>query len=321
MPRTVQVAVPPQITTDLVEELSDLGLLSLRVQRGISVEPAGDVLSFEVTDAKLSGVMQALERSGLGRNPELSLATSSPMSVVAAGSNRAVNRDTTAATWQEAVLELGRTSNMSRPKLLLMAIAGFVAVIGIATDAVHIVIGAMVIAPAFEPLIRVSLGLVNQNSSWRDGLVDAIRGYAAMGVGAALAAGLTQLFEGDALGRPVTSYLPPASLLEYWSSTSWSGMAVATVAGAGGALVVLLNRAVLTAGVMVALALVPSWSLAVAALIAGEIGIAASAGFRWLVEVALVLVASAIVLVVKRRRDGVAVSTADEQERNHPSLR
>jgi hypothetical protein len=170
MPRTVQVVVPTGTTNDLVRDLSEIGLLSLRLQPGVSLKPAGDVISFEVTDAKMTRVMALLARAGLGQDPAVSLTTSSPMSVVAAGSRRVVNRDTVSATWEEAVLELGRTSNMSWTKLLVMAIAGFIAVIGIVTESLHIVVGAMVIAPGFEPLVKISVGLVNQNRSWRDGL-------------------------------------------------------------------------------------------------------------------------------------------------------
>ncbi|MDP8959525.1 MAG: DUF389 domain-containing protein, partial [Actinomycetota bacterium] len=313
----VQVVVPPRITTDLVRELSGVGLLSLRLQRGVSLEPAGDVISFEVTDAKLSRVMAVLGRAGLGQDPGLSLTTSSPMSVVAAGSGRAVTRDTTSATWEEAVLELGRTSNMSWSKLLVMAIAGFVAVVGIATEAVHVVVGAMVIAPGFEPLVRISLGLINQNRSSLDGLSDTIRAYGAMGAGAALAAGIIEVFEGAALGAGMTSYLPPDSLITYWSTTSWSGVAVAIVAGAGGALLVMLNRQVLTAGIMIALALVPSWSLAVAALVAYDVRLAGSAMFRWVLEAVLVVVASLVVLAVKRRGAGRALPGSDDEHAGH----
>jgi hypothetical protein len=285
--------------------------LSLRLQRGVSLEPAGDVILLEVTEAKLPDVMTVLGRAGLGQDPAMSMTTSNPMSVVAAGSGAAVNRDVTTATWEEVLLELGRTSNMSWRKLLVMAVAGFVAVIGIATDAVHIVVGAMVIAPGFEPLVRISLGLINQNRSWRDGLSDTIRAYGAMAGGAALAAGLTLAFQGSPLGAEVASYLPPDSLISYWSTTSWSGVAVAIVAGAGGALLIALSRPVLTAGVMIALALVPSWSLTVAALLAGDVGLAASAGFRWAVEAVLVIASSLVVLAAKRRGDGRALPGSD----------
>lgn len=301
MPRTVQACVRPELTPSLVRGLSAVGLLSLRLQRGASLEPAGDVISLEVTDGKLSSVMGVLEDAGLGEDAAISVTTSSPMSVVAAGSERAVNRDSSSATWQEVVLELGRTSNMRWQKSIVLAVAGFVAVIGIATEAIHVVVGAMVIAPGFEPIVRISMGLVSRNRSWRDGVFDTVAGYLAMGVGAALGAVLTRIATGTALGRDLTSYLPQDSLVRYWSTPSWSGLVIAFVAGAGGAVIVLQNRSVLTAGVMIALALVPSWSLAVAGAVDGELDIAAAALLRWTLELALVLVSSAVVLAVKRR--------------------
>lgn len=301
MPRTVQACVPAHLTSGLVPELSAVGLLSLRLQRGASLEPAGDVISLEVTDARLTSVMAVFENAGLGDDAAVSVTTSNPMSVVAAGSTETVNRDITSATWQEAVLELGRTSNMDWQKLLVLVVAGFVAVIGIVTEAVHVVVGAMVITPGFEPILRISVGLVTRNRSWLDGLFDTIAAYLAMAVGAALAAALTNIFTGDALGGDVTSYLPSDTLIQYWSTTSWSGLLVALVAGAGGALLVVLNRPVLTAGVMIALALVPSWSLAAAALVNGDLDLAASALLRWTLELALVMVSSVVVFTAKRR--------------------
>ncbi len=93
MPHTVQAVVPPRLTAGLVRELSEIGLLSMRLQPGVSVEPAGDVLSLEVTDRKLAQVVAVLGRAGLGEDPGLSMTTASPASVVSAGSGRSVNRE------------------------------------------------------------------------------------------------------------------------------------------------------------------------------------------------------------------------------------
>jgi uncharacterized membrane protein len=128
------------------------------------------------------------------------------------------------------------------------------------------------------------------------------------------------VFEGAALGVGVTSYLSPDSLITYWRTTSWTGVAVTVAAGACGALLVLLNRSVLTAGVMIALALVPSWSLSVAALVAGDAGLAGSALFRWVVEAVFVVVASVVVLAVKRRTAGRQLPGSEDQEAERPEV-
>ncbi len=44
----------------------------------------------------------------------------------------------------------------------------------------------MLIAPGFLPLVRVSLGIVAQSPAWRRGLVDLIKGYAAVAASATL---------------------------------------------------------------------------------------------------------------------------------------
>ncbi|MDQ3708650.1 MAG: DUF389 domain-containing protein, partial [Actinomycetota bacterium] len=135
-----------------------------------------------------------------------------------------------------------------------------------------------------------------------------------------LAAGLIEVIERATLGAGMTSYLPPDSLITYWSTTSWSGVAVAVVTGAGGALLVVLNRSVLTAGVMIALALVPSWSLAVAALVARDVRLAGSAMFRWVLGAVLVVAASLVVLAVKRRHDGRALVGSDDEHADRPEV-
>ncbi len=102
----------------------------------------------------------------------------------------AVFRDTSTSTWEEIELTLGRESTMTVPKVVVMGLVGVVAAAGVLTGALHVVVGAMVIAPGFEPLVRIALGLVQRRGSWRDGLVDSARGYGALLLGAAACAAL-----------------------------------------------------------------------------------------------------------------------------------
>lgn len=77
---------------------------------------------------------------------------------------------------------------------------------------------------------------------------------------------------------------------------------VTSLAGAAGALLIDTNRAILTAGVMVALALVPGAAIAALAVVSGGLEVAASGALRWAVEVSLVLLTSLLVLFWKRSR-------------------
>lgn len=91
-------------------------------------------------------------------------------------------------------------------------------------------------------------------------------------------------------------------LLDYWKGFSPEAIAVSAVASVAGALLVTAHRSVLTAGVMIALALVPASSLVVMGLVAWDLDVAGRALLRWLLEVGIVLTGSTAVFAWKRGR-------------------
>lgn len=190
--------------------------------------------------------------------------------------------------------------------MFLMFVAGALAVVGITTGSIHTVIGAMVIAPGFEPLTRVALGAVGGGSALRRGLVDTGKGYLALLLGAVVASVLLPAFGKVILEGP-DSYLESSSLVRYWSSTDPASLFVSLLAGAAGAILVATNRTVLTAGVMIALALIPAAALVGAGVVAGNGEVAGGALARWLLDVLLVVGMSLLVFWWKRatvqRRD------------------
>ena len=301
MPRTVSISLPPERSTELSRRLQDLeGTLSVRLHRGVSVQPEGDVVEAEVLDRDIGHVMALVDDVGLGSDPSVSMTTSAPSSVVSAGQMTAVVRDTSTSTWEEIELTLGRQSTMTVPKVVVMALVGVVAAAGILTGALHVVVGAMVIAPGFEPLVRIALGLVQRRRSWRDGLVDGARGYGALLVGAAACAGVLSA-SGISLPEGAATYHSGAALVSYWTSTTVASVIVSVAAGVAGALLVVARRAVLTAGVMIALALVPALTMVAISAISADPDLLGSAALRWLVDVAAVVGSSVVVLALHRR--------------------
>lgn len=302
MPRAITLTVSPDRSEALLEDLRDLDLLSLRLHRSASLRPPGDQIELEITVDALPAVMRIVDDHGLGRPGGVAMTTSVPLSVVSP-THGVVSREHAGTSWEELELELGEESTMSAARVVVMAIAGFVAGIGLLSGAVHLVVGAMVIAPGFQPFARITLGIVSRTAAWRDGITDVVRGYAALVVGAAAAGLVGLLFGAPILGAGADSYLPSSDLVAYWTTTEWTGVAVAAVASIGGGLLVSINRLVLTAGVMVALALVPTAALVPLALIGGQPGLARAALGRFSVEAVLVLAGSAVVFAFKRRRD------------------
>jgi hypothetical protein len=300
--RIIDLTVPATRTDEFVADVSVVEPLALRLQRGASLVPSGDVVTLEVRNEQLGEVMRIADRYGLGETGGVSMSTSVPLSVVAP-SHRALTREIGATTWEELELSIGEDSTMTLDRTIVMLIAGLVAGIGILTGALHVVIGAMVIAPGFQPFARFVLGVINRSGAWRGGLVDAARAYGALAAGATLAALAGIAFGSGVLGGGDETYLTSGSLIEYWTTITWAGVTVGAVAAICGGVLVSLNRTVLTAGVMVALALVPTATMVPMSLVAGDLALAASAGLRFLAEVALVLSGTTVVFLLKRRRD------------------
>jgi uncharacterized membrane protein len=157
------------------------------------------------------------------------------------------------------------------------------------------VIVGMVIAPAFEPLLRVPFGLIaGPKEVASRGLLSMFVGYALLALGAALAALVIGLVDPS---PPVE--LEADSWVRYWSTFTPEGVVVSAFAGMAGAVVVTGQRSVLTAGVMIALALIPSMSIVGMALVSGDFALAGRG--RWLLDVVLVMLAGALVLGLKQR--------------------
>lgn len=297
MLRVVQITVSPSRTDELLREVGRLpGLTGLRVQRGISLRPAGDVVSVEVINDGLAPLMRLLDRPGSFAG----FTTTEPASAVSSPDvTEAIARQRSEITWEEMEAVIGKESNMTVNGLALMTISGVFAAIGLATNALHVVMAAMLIAPGFEPITRIGLGIVAGSAGWRRGLAHTLRGYLALVLGAAVATILLRV-----LGVPVletqASYLPGRALLNYWMTMSPASLLTATLASIAGAILVATGRSVLTAGVMVALALVPAAAMVGMGAAEADVNLLTQGVLRWLVEGALVALFAMAVFGWKR---------------------
>jgi hypothetical protein len=299
MPRAVQLSVPPDETDELCNALQTVpGLFGLRVQRGISLHPQGDVIALEIANRSLPTLMAILADKGFGQRKDRSVTISEPTAIVSADWQTA-SRDASESPHEEMELTLAKDSNMTVYSLGLMAVAGAITAFGIETNALHLVVGAMVIAPGFEPLVRISHGLIARASTWRYGLSDFVKGFATLMVASGAVALILSLLGKQPLGGEQT-YLPRGVLVDYWTSTTLESALASALAAIAGAILVATHRSILTAGVMIALALVPAAALIGMGLALGRMDVAAAAAVRFLTDVGLVLVVSAAVLAAHR---------------------
>jgi hypothetical protein len=298
--RTVEATLPADLTDDLLEELDRIPLVAgIHLQRGASLKPPGDVLTVELANRSLHPLLRLLHGKGIGVTLGSGYRLSEPVALVQQTVADIVLSESTDCSWEEMDQLLARESSMTVNALILMLVAGALSTIGISTGALHLVIAAMVIAPGFEPFTRVALGVVAGGKALGHGLRDIVKGYLALVLGAAAMAALLPALETPPLAA--TSYLGADALTDYWSASKPASLLLALLAGAAGAVLVATNRTVLTAGVMIALALIPTASLVGAGLAAGEPSLAGQAALRWLVEALVVTIASLLVLWWKRR--------------------
>jgi hypothetical protein len=301
MSRQVQITAPAELTDPLLKKLTQLdGILSVSVQRGVSVRPPGDVITVLATAEPVLELKRFLQSSGWTDRADLVVITTEPLSASCSPERSRIAADNSEATWEEMDQTMAKESNMTANGLFLMAAAGLLAAAGISTDSLHIVIGAMVIAPGFEPITRIALGLAAGGNSTRRGAIDTLKGYAVLVLAAAGTAWLLQRLGYPPLGGKET-YLPEKSLVSFWTSFSAPGLMTSFIASIAGAVLIAANRSVLTAGVMIALALVPTAALAGMALVVGDTHTAGLATARWLIEFGAVAMFSFLVFAWKRR--------------------
>lgn len=295
MTRRIIISTDPVLRSQVIERVQGMsGVASISLQLGSSLLPPGDVVSIDATNEAALAVMALLTEMGVLDKGSVTL--SEPSAVISVGDLRELDRQGNEGVWEEVGERLRRDSNVTFNYLVLMASSGAIACFGLVADTLHIIAGAMLIAPGFEPLLRIVFGLMGHRYGARAGLRASLAGYLALAAGAAAAAPVALWLQGQG-----GAALQDLHWVGYWSRIEPGGVVVSLIAGAAGATIVSARLTVFATGVMVALALVPSMALVGLGLASGNLGIAWGGVLRWTVELACVLAAGGLVLAVKRR--------------------
>lgn len=300
MSRNIQISLPSHYTDALLPKIRSLdGLIGLRVQRNISIQPAGDVVDFDVTNPGVSPCLKMLENEGLLFRDDVSVTTSHPTNIISKSASVKILRETHETSWEDILKNLLHQSNMNLNTLLVMFCSGVIAAIGISTNSIHIVIGSMLIAPGFGPISRAVLGLTAKHKDWKNGAVDTLKGYLLLIIGGFVGGLISGYFKKDVLPG-TSSYLPAGSLVDYWMSFSGTSILVSIFASLVGGIIIMTNKSILTGGVMVALALIPAGTLVGMWLLEGNFDLAFTALLRLLLEITIVAIFTAMIFLWKR---------------------
>lgn len=294
MPRQIEFAGSPDDCAHLLERFRDHpGVARISLQPGASKVPEGDILTLEAANQASTEIVNVLSDIGLLHNGAVTI--SEPNATIRADAAQSISEEGNDAIWEEIGAMMRQDTNPSFNFLALMALSGAVAAFGIVSDTLPVVVGAMLIAPGFEPLLRVVFGLLGSRHSVIAGLRSTTYGYLALAVAAALAAPVALLLNDMSAPQLAEGYWA-----NYWSSIQAAGIATSLLAGIAGGVIVSSRMKVLATGVMVALALIPSMALVGMGLTTGNVELALGAAGRWGADVSCVLVGGGAIMALKR---------------------
>jgi hypothetical protein len=297
--RTIEITVPPSRTGELVEELARLdGVVSLSVVRGASVKPEGDVLTVHALNRGADEVLRLAEAAS--EHGRVSVSTGELASLVDPEHERQVAKDVDEALWEDVETRLRHQSRTTANYLLLMALGGAIAATGFAVhqpteQALSFVAGA-VVAPGFEPLANVSVGLALRRRALAvRALGSAALGYLVLTLSAALLFLVLRL-----TGAVTVGGFAHNLGLESLAHPALRGGLLSACGALAGMVMVTTYRQYLLPGALIALRVIESAALVGAALVAGEPALAYGALGRFLISAVLILAMGVLVVGLKQ---------------------
>lgn len=301
MARRIEVVVGGNRSRSVVEFLESVdGAESFQLQRGASLKPPGDLITISSTNGAAIEIIGWFEEHSIGSDGSSSITISEPSTVISDEISDKLRAERNEGISQETESFLHKPTAIDIDTYMIMFGAGIFAAAGIITDAIHLALAGVVLAPGFQPLMLITYGVINGTREWKRGIKQTLLMYLSLLIGAILTTYILM-----SVGRSVTggkaTYLPEAGvLLNYWASMNFTGLFIAASAGFIGTFVVSSRQPSLLPSITIAVALIPSLSIAGIAGVAGEWGLAQTAIIRWISELILILLFSSIAFLLKK---------------------
>ncbi|GAB3298466.1 DUF389 domain-containing protein [Hymenobacter tenuis] len=301
MHRTLELTVPPTVTDGLQQQLAGLdSVIGLTVLRGASVKPAGDILTVHVLNRGADEVLRRA-RAAVADPQDLSVVTSEVASFIAPAVHEAVDDDRDEAIWEEMESGLRHQGRITVNYLLLMGLGGIIAAIGLVSEPVPqavAFVASAIIAPGFDPMTKVPLGLVLRHWSLvRRGLESALAGYAVLVAAAALTmaalVGAGETTAAELAGNSEVQHLAHPKLME---------LLLAATGAVAGVVILAAFRRSFQAGPLIAMAFVPAAALVGAGLAVGRWDLALEGLERFAADWGFILGLGIPVLWFKQQR-------------------
>ncbi len=296
----LRVISPAELTDAVLEELTEeCGATHITVQRGVCIEPAGDVVQATLAREAANGVLDALRRLGIDHSGGITLENlDTVLSDAASQAEKDAPGDPDdAVVWEELIARTGEESRLNGTFLAFLSLALLIAAVGVVTDSPVTVVGAMVVGPEFGPLAALAVALVRHRWDL------ARRSALALVLGFPIAMGVTLLgaLLAEAAGLVTPQSLDNVSQVDFVYQVGPFSLIVALLAGAAGMLSMTSSKSAALVGVFISVTTVPAAGFAVVAATLGSWRIAAESTGQLLLNLAGITMAAALVLALRRR--------------------
>jgi uncharacterized hydrophobic protein (TIGR00271 family) len=267
----VRVVSASNRTDQLLQALGSVpNIVNLVVLRSAAVEPSGDVLMVDVPNESVNQVVDLLRARGVDRSGSITIERAGTVISDAASSAEASapGSSSEAVVWAEVRARARTDSELTVSFVVMLVLATLIAAVGILTDSVVLIIGAMVIGPEYGPLVALAFAVFerNRDTARRAG------GTLLAGLVVAIPIAFVFALTVRVLGATPTLYadgvLPLTSFISH--PDGWS-VVVATLAAFAGTLSLIQVRSSALVGVFISVTTIPA---------AANVAVAAAHG-RW----------------------------------------
>lgn len=296
----VRLISPAASTPDVDAVLADDGAVThVVVVPGAARSPAGDLVQFDVVREGATAVLDRLRELGLDRDGAIVIEhVDTALSESArSAADRIPGLGVDAVVWQEIEQNTAEETRLSWAYLVFMTVATIIAAIGVLLDQPILIVGAMVVGPEFGPLAALCVGVVRR----RGYLIRRSAWTLAAGFAVAMVVTVLTTWLLTAAGlvdrsmllaeRPLTDFI--------WRPDALSWV-VGFLAGVAGMLSLTSAKAGTLVGVLISVTTVPAAANAAVAVAYGVGDEAAGSVLQLLINLAAIVVAGVLTLLVQR---------------------
>ena len=296
--RNLAITVPPARSDDLCRSLTRLkGVIGLTLHRGASLKPEGDVVVIDALNSEMDAILKLIETTE--KDGPISVVTSEVASIIDPERRKSVEGDSDEAIWEEMEAGLRHQSKVSINYLLLMALGGAIAAVGLVSPPgpqTLYFVASSIIAPGLEPLAKIPLSLVMRDLSLlTGGMRSVLTGYSSLVFASAVVYWILQAAGIDGYGQLAVNHE-----VERISHPTAMELIVSACGAIAGMLMFSTYRRAVIAGPVVALVVIPAAALTGMAAAAQRWDLFGEAMQRLALDFALIIMAGLVVFGLKQ---------------------